>query len=209
MSTRPKLITTTLLTPALDNVCADQTTGGAANLLIDGTLASGGVVALTTAHRLDFESAGDINTIIFTITGTDPDGAAQTNTVTGVNASTVTSTAYFKTITQIAASGEVDTNVSVGTTDEFATATFPLDPNGNLVGAYLGIDIGGTANVTAQECVTNVFDPAIVKNWVAIAALAAKTADTNAALSGPARAVRLIGNTYSANATATMAVSQG
>ena len=47
-------------------------------------------------------SPNDNASVIFTITGTDIDGNAQTETITGVNNNTITSTKIFKTVTQVA-----------------------------------------------------------------------------------------------------------
>lgn len=217
MPTRPKRMTATLLTPALNNVCADQQAAGAGNFTINGSLASGGAVSLTTAHRLDIESAGNISGVTFTITGTDENGDALVEIITGPNATTVTTTGYFKTITQVAVDGAVGTNTSIGTTDEFRLNILPLNPQGNEVGCYIGVYVSGTINYTVQETVDDVLDSAsprdgvaaITPAWVDITAFADKTANVNASSTALARGLRLEGNSYTAGATISMAVSQG
>ena len=94
-----------------DGVCAAQTTGGAANLVINGALHSSNTINFTTAaseqpRKVTILSAGgDVSGITLTVTGTDYLGQALVEIITGPAANaTVTSTKYFNTITQIAAS---------------------------------------------------------------------------------------------------------
>ena len=104
-----------------DGVCAAQTTGGAANLVINGALHVINTINFTTAASLQprkvtiFSDGGDVSGITLTVTGTDYLGAALVEIITGpaVDA-TVTSTNFFNTITQIAASGAVTGNIEVG-----------------------------------------------------------------------------------------------
>ena len=51
-----------------------------------------------------------------TITGTDLNGDAQTENISGPNNNTVTSTNAFLTVTQVAADAAVSTNTSIGIT---------------------------------------------------------------------------------------------
>jgi len=104
-----------------DGVCAAQTTGGAANLVINGALHSSNTINFTTAASLQprkvtiFSAGGDVSSVSFTITGTDYLGTALVEIVTGPAAdATVTSTNFFNTITQIAAGGAVTGNIEVG-----------------------------------------------------------------------------------------------
>ena len=104
-----------------DGVCAAQTTSGAANLAINGALHSSNTINFTTAASLQprkvtiFSAGGDVSGITLTVTGTDYLGQALVEIVTGPAAdATVTSTNFFNTITQIAASGAVTGNIEVG-----------------------------------------------------------------------------------------------
>ncbi len=102
-----------------DGVCASQTPSGSGNLTINGALASGGSVNFTTAaseqpRQVTFFGTGDESGKTFTITGTDFLGAAQTEEVTGPNNTTVSSTKYFNTITQIAVSAGTAAAIEVG-----------------------------------------------------------------------------------------------
>lgn len=102
-----------------DGVCASQTPGGSGNLTINGALASGGSVNFTTAaseqpRLVTFFGTGNEAGKTFTITGTDYLGTAQTEVVNGPNNSTVSSTKYFNTITQIAVSAGTAAAIEVG-----------------------------------------------------------------------------------------------
>tara|TARA_R110002153_G_scaffold41766_1_gene119033 strand:+ start:116 stop:2266 length:2151 start_codon:yes stop_codon:yes gene_type:complete len=104
-----------------DGVCAAQTTSGAANLVINGALHSSNTINFTTAASEQprkvtiFSAGGDVSGITLTVTGTDYLGQALVEVITGPAANaTVTSTKYFNTITQIAASGAVTGDITVG-----------------------------------------------------------------------------------------------
>ena len=93
-------------------VAAAQTLGGAGNM----TLAAGAATfgGTGSAQKVSLTCAADMSGVTFTITGTDSKGVAQSEDLTGPNATTVYSTKYYNTVTQIAASGAVGTNTSAG-----------------------------------------------------------------------------------------------
>lgn len=99
-----------------DGVSAAQQLGGAGNLLINGAAAVAGAYSagFDGGRKITVYSLGNLSTLTFTVTGTDKDGAAQTEAITGPNATTVTGTKYFQGVTQIAVNGAVGTNVEVG-----------------------------------------------------------------------------------------------
>ena len=118
-----------------DGICASQTTSAAANLTLNGALcitvngnsiyapALGSVLATTAdgawARKIGITSSGNDSGITFTVTGTDVDGKALSETITGPNAGTVYTTnstaANFKSVTKIATSGATTGNITVGT----------------------------------------------------------------------------------------------
>lgn len=124
---RPKSITLSGAVLDRNGISLAQTTAGAANLTITGALASGGVATLDIPRHVGIYSAGDISSITFTVTGTDRTGATITETITGVNATTVNGNKNFKTVTRVAASAAVETNVEVGTTNEFDSQVIPVN----------------------------------------------------------------------------------
>jgi len=117
-----------------DGICASQTTSAAANMTLNGALTAtingnsvyapsvSGTAATADgawARKIGITSDGNDSGITFTITGTDVDGKALSETVTGPNSTTVYSTnstaANFKTVTKIATSAATTGNITIGT----------------------------------------------------------------------------------------------
>lgn len=99
-----------------DGISLAQTTAGAGNLLLNGAGVSGGTYSagFDGGRKITLYSLGNLSTLTFTVTGTDKNGAAQTEDITGPNATTVTGTKFFQSVTQIAVTGAVGTNVEGG-----------------------------------------------------------------------------------------------
>ena len=117
-----------------NGICTSQTTSAAANLTLNGALCAtingnsvyapsvSGTAATADgawARKIGITSDGNDSGITFTITGTDVDGKALSETVTGPNSTTVYSTnstaANFKTVTKIATSAATTGNITIGT----------------------------------------------------------------------------------------------
>jgi len=117
-----------------DGICASQTTSAAANMNLNGALTAtingnsvyapsvsgtAGTADGAWARKIGITSDGDDSGITFTITGTDVNGKALSETVTGPNSTTVYSTnstaANFKTVTKIATSAATTGNITIGT----------------------------------------------------------------------------------------------
>jgi hypothetical protein len=98
-----------------DGVCQSQTpaAGGEQDLTINGALASGGVATFTAARLITIASASDDSGRTFTVTGTDVNGNAQTETIAGP-ATTVTGTLYFRTVTQVTVDDDTAGAITVG-----------------------------------------------------------------------------------------------
>ena len=116
-----------------DGICASQTTSAAANMTLNGALTAtingnsvyapsvSGTAATADgawARKIGITSDGNDSGITFTITGTDVNGKALSETVTGPNSTTVYSTmstaANFKTVTKIATSAATTGNITIG-----------------------------------------------------------------------------------------------
>ena len=97
-----------------DGISTAATLSGAGNLTINGALANGGSCTFDAGRIVTILSAGNDSGDTFTVTGTDVNGDAQTEDITGANAGTATGTKYFKTVTQIAIDGASAGNVSAG-----------------------------------------------------------------------------------------------
>ena len=98
--------------------------GNNAALTIGGALASGGSCTFDAGRIVTILSAGDDSSKSFTVVGTDVNGDAQTESITGANAGTATGSSYFKTVTSITAVGNPAGNVSAGINASAADVIF-------------------------------------------------------------------------------------
>lgn len=190
-----------------NGIAEDQTTGGAANLNLNGALCDLGTAGefdIADSYssgiggvRIAGESAGNIATVVFTVTGTDQDGVAATETITGINASTVTGTVYWKTITSIAADAAVGTNVEFGTVDEIMTPVIPLDWRNGRTGATVSVTgLVGTCQFDIDETFNDLTTGAELQAATYFTNQANQTADLAAVLTVHATGVRLKFDSY-------------
>ena len=130
-------VTITADTVALDadGISVAAAVGNNAALVIGGALASGGAVALSHGRSVTILSAGNDAAKSFTVVGTDVNGDAQTESITGANAGTATGAKYFKTIASITAVGNPAGNVSAGVNAAAADVVFA--GRSRLKGIYL------------------------------------------------------------------------
>ena len=121
-----KAVTITADTVALDadGISAAASVGNNAALTIGGALADGGSVTLSHGRVVTILSAGNDAAKSFTVTGTDVNGDAQTESITGANAGTATGSNYFKTVASITAVGNPAGNVSAGVNASAADVVF-------------------------------------------------------------------------------------
>ena len=163
------------------------------------------------AHQISIrnDSVTDYSGQTFTAVGTDANGKAISEAITGPgNGATVESTLYYKTYTLLTASGAgISTDTfDLGWVDEVASITYPIDFYSPYACA-IQVDVTGTIDFTVQETFVNVLtgDAAI---WSNISALASKTADTASVATIGATAIRVIVNSYSSGAELQMYTSQ-
>lgn len=132
-----------------DGICLAQTRTGAGVLLINGALASGGVVTFDLPRRVGIYSAADLSALTFTVTGTNRQGVALSQAITGPTAgATVSTTANFATVTQVASSGTVGTNVEVGTTAVMESRWIPMDFSKNPFSVGMIFTLSAGASMT-------------------------------------------------------------
>ena len=166
------------------------------------TTSSGDSLAHQVSIRND--SATDLSSQTFTLTGTDADGRVQTDVVTGPTAAaTVESVKYFLTLTSAAASGAglgADT-VDFGWVDEFTSQTIPLNHYAG-VPPTIEVDVTGTIGFDIEVSLRNPWGLAVGDDqedlaWVNDANWTAKSADLidDLAIAG-FRAMRVVANSY-------------
>lgn len=195
-----------------NGIAEDQTTGGAANLNLNGALCDLGTAGVfdiaDTSYsngiagvRIAGESAGNIATVVFTVTGTDQNGIAQTETITGINASTVEGTVYWKTISSIAADAAVGSNVEFGTIDEVITKTVPLDWRNGNTGATVSVTgLTGTCQFDIDETFDDISPASSLQAATYFTNQANQTANLAAVLTVHATGVRLKFDSYTSGA---------
>ena len=154
-----KAVNITADTVALDadGISVAAAVGNNAALVIGGALASGGAVTLSHGRIVTILSAGDDSAKSFTVTGTDVNGDAQTESITGANAGTATGSSYFLTISGISAVGNPAGNVSAGVNGSAADVVFA--GRSRLKGVFLtSTATAGTVNfLTTSPSGTSVF----------------------------------------------------
>ena len=148
---QPITVTVGGLDAADDNgICQSQTTAGAANLTINGALATGGVATLDAPRQVLITSAGNDSGITFTVYGTTFGDHVVSETVPGQNIGAVATQTDFKTVTRVATSGAtagggviVGTNAKAGSRwVRFDSWAFPQ--------TAIQCNASGTVNYTVQ-----------------------------------------------------------
>jgi len=194
---RPIVQTRQLAAADPNGIALDQQLGAAGDLVLTGAalVDADGVAQLGTQRQVEFESAGNIATVVFTVFGTDDSGAEITDTVTGINGSAVATLLNFATVTRIAADAAVGSDVEVGTNALGASQTVPLDQYLTPFNVSLFIDITGTVDVTVEFTGDDVFgDFPGPHNWIPHPDLTNVTVDDDATFISPVSACRLLTN---------------
>lgn len=189
------------------SVAATLSGGGAQNLTLGGALTSGGVYTAADgdsapARQISITAAGNESARTFTVTGTDADGKAQTETITGPNATTTESTKYWLTVTQIQVDDDTAGDVSAGIVDELVSKTYQMGYRWEA--PLVTVNVTGTINYTIQVTNQNVIDNIAQEDLFWIAAqdtdLVSATADAIGSLSRGITAFRILINSYSSGA---------
>jgi hypothetical protein len=153
-------ITQTLQVAAAVNnaVALDQTLAGAGSLTENGGAVVNGVAISTAAVLVTVTSTANDSTRTYTITGTNAAGVTMSETITGPNTTTVSTTRYFKTVTDVsvAGGGTVGT-VRVGFSATGVTAPVILDVHGRP-DVSLQVVVSGTVTWTLQQTLDNIWD---------------------------------------------------
>lgn len=187
-----------------DGIATSQNVVANTAMTLDGTLSSGGTYTagdgtnVKVGHLIGIYSSANIASDVFTIVGTDPDGLAQTETVTGVNAGTQFTTKYFYTVTSVKDDTTQAVNtVEVGIGTTFATQRVPIEGRAPGFEVGLGVTASGTYSVTAQVTMDDIYNSSVTPSYIADTTFAAKTATFYSRLGVFVTAVRFIAVSYS------------
>jgi hypothetical protein len=169
---RPIQVTVGPLAAASANAIAlSQSAAGAAQLVLNGATASGGVAKLDKPRQVLITSAGNDSGITFTVTGTTFAGAAVSETLAGGNIGAVATQTDFATVTGIRTSGATASTVTVGTNGVAGSAWVRLD-EWTVGGTFIQCIASGTVNYTIQQTAddpNSPFYPIAIPNvnWIA------------------------------------------
>ena len=126
----PIATTVTLAAASANNIGLSQTLAAAGPLALNGSAVTGGVAKLDAPRRIILTSGGNDTGITFTVTGTarvEQGSVAQTETITGANATAATTTQDFATVTRIVSSGATASTVTAGTSGTGSGPWVPWD----------------------------------------------------------------------------------
>ena len=193
-----------------DGLAVAQAVAGSQALTLNGALISGGVFTGDYARRIGILSAGNDAGITFTILGTDPDGKALSEAVTGSAAApgTATSTGYFKTVSSVTSSGAAAGNVSVGTVDELSTPTIPLNTYNSDPATVSLEDFTGTINVSVKQTFSRIQYTDSIQFTDGPTSLTNEISASVNELNDHASGLRLIVNSYTSGADLKMIINQ-
>lgn len=206
---RPKTVTLTLSFDR-DGICQAQTTAGAGNLTINGALASGGAMSRSTAQLIGIYSAADLSARTFTVYGTGYDSSGRYSTslsdaITGPNASTVETTSYYLTVSRVAVSGAVGSNVEVGTSGKGVSQIIPLNTH-TIFPTGLQTAVSGTLSYDVEGTVQNVYDTSLTLSYKPATDMDDATANQWSAFDAEVSGVRVRTNSGSDAATVSLSV---
>jgi hypothetical protein len=178
--------------------------GGSQNLTITGSLATAGVATMGTARRVRITSDADDSARTFVLTGTDRNGSAITETITGPNATTVDSLKDFKTVTIVNVDSNTAGNITVGTSGNFSSQWFPVDRISTWDLGVSGFLKAGTATWSIEHTLDDPNPPMKVDSSQDIylkpfqhPSLVNKTTSADGSYSVPITAVRVTFSAYS------------
>jgi len=190
-----------------DGICENQTTAGAANLVLNGALCDLGTAGQfdigdsyssgIAAVKVAIDSAGDVSSVNFTVTGLNQYGVSVSEVITGVTTTAVESTLYYSQITQIAADAAVGSNVFVGPVDDFVSQICPVNWQATEAYTTAAMNVTGTINYDMQASFDQIRDQNPLY-WYSYQA--SKTATLAAEAVRHSVTVRLLVNSYSSGA---------
>lgn len=189
-----------------DGIAQAQAVAGAGNLTLNGALIANSVFTADYARQISITSDGNDSARTFTVTGTDPEGKAQTEAITGPNATSVESTKYWATITSIAVDAACAGNISSGTVDEFVTNVIPLNHYNSDPATVILEDFTGTINLTVEETFSRLQKTTSIQYFST--SLINETSAARADINNHATGVRLKCNSYTNGAQLDFIVNQ-
>lgn len=192
---------TQVVSPVADDPNGISTTqtpaaGGVQNLTITGDLASGGVATFSQPQHVTISSAGIDTTRVFTITGTDRNGVAISETITGVNTATVAGLLNFATVTQISVDDDTAAAITAGVDGTCEGGWIPVDSRDDIfnIGFSVAISAGGAMTYGIEHTYDDIEAGDFVENDAVLfdhPSVTAETTNQDGAYTNPISAIRL------------------
>ena len=158
----------------------DQTTSGAATLLLNGVLATGtpAICRFASAQQISIEGTGTNAGVVAAIIGLGADGRDERENLTLVNAGTAKSVRYYIQIKSIDVDGAVDGNIEAGPLSTNGAVSASILPDLASYSALMSISVGITGTLTATiEHTSNRTPSTIEQRWFSTLDLTGLTAD--------------------------------
>lgn len=190
---QPIIITLTAAVDA-DGVAESQTPGGAGDLTLDGALVTGGVAIFDNAQKASITTLGDETGVTFSFVGKDADGFAATESILGGNIDTVKTVSFFTEISQVSVDGATAAAVTVGSANEAATKTLPVDWRQNSFDMSIAVILSSGADLTyeTQHTLDSIQTVTAPFAWLTNDGMTGKIVSDDGNLKFPVRAVRLV-----------------
>ncbi len=154
---KPTLTTITPISDA-DYVAASQTPGAAGNLTLNPSFTTSGKIVFDNPHLITITGGSNESGKTLTVTGLGDRGEAQTEVITGPNATTVASTKYWSRIDSIAVSAATTGAITVGTNGKCVTPWMPQNIYAENFDLSIGVSLSGTATYGAQFTLSDIQD---------------------------------------------------
>lgn len=142
-----------------DGIAQSQTpaAGGEQSLTLNGASVSGGKATFTTPHQISITSVADETSRTFTVTGKDEGGQPYTETITGANAGSAVSTAYFLEVSSITVDDDTAGAITVGTNGKCVTPWYPTSRN-TVIGFSVELSSGASLTYSVQHTMDDIQD---------------------------------------------------
>lgn len=140
-------------------IAESQAVTGAANVLLNGDVVTGGVAVLDAPRQILITSVGNDSSITFTVYGTTFGGAPVTEVLQGTSGSTVSSSVDFATVTRIRTSGSTSVSgITVGTNESAGSRWVRLDSWANAQ-TVIQCGVSGAVDYDVQTTLDDPNDP--------------------------------------------------
>lgn len=174
------------------SVAASQTPAGAGNLTLTATPVT---FASSAAQKITIISASNISNRTFTITGTDVYGNSLTETLTGPNNNTVTSSYCYKSVITIAISGAAAGALTSGNSADAEGTMYVPDIYSNPFSIGMGCAITGSPTYSIQHTFYNTIEKGFSYAnavWFTHSVISGKTANQDGNYDFPVFGIKLI-----------------